>query len=140
MYPYYNFIVAHIARIFIAPKRDVVKFIAGVSKVSIGFKRWSSLSKIAFSIVTLVVIVVLEVLKQLMKIYSKLTIRNALLEFMQIKNPSKPELFITTLSTAFCINKKLLHCRSNWLRYDEHSIIWLQWITFKYVRRNFRDI
>ena len=90
----------------------------------------TSLSKIAFWIVTLVVITVLQVLKQLMKIYIKLTILNVSLEWMQTKNPSKPELFKTTLSTVFCINNKLLHCRSNWLRYDEHSIIWLQLIIF----------
>ena len=65
-----------------------------------------------------------------LQIYSKLTILNVLLECMQIKNPSKPELFKTTLSTVFCINNKLLHCRSNWLRYGEHSIIWLQLIIF----------
>ena len=65
-----------------------------------------------------------------MKIYSKLTILNVLLECMQTKNPSKPELFTTTLSTVFCINNKLLHCRSNWLRHDEHLIIWLQLTIF----------
>ena len=65
-----------------------------------------------------------------MKIYSKLTILNVSLECMQTKNSSKPELFTTTSSTVFCINNKLLHCRSNWLRHDEHLIIWLQLIIF----------
>ena len=51
------------------------------------------------------------------------TIPNVLLEGMETKNPSEPHFFKTSVSTSFCISKKLLHCRYNWLSYDEHSII-----------------